>query len=65
MYQGFEHRVVDQRPTKRWVVVDDGKPRAKDVEVPEDAEPRDQDAESASRAESDRKEPAASGIISA
>ena len=60
--QGFEHRAVDQRPTKRWVVVDDGKPRAKDVEVPEDAEPQDRDPESA---ESDRKEPAASGIISA
>ena len=67
MYQGFEHRAVDHRPMKRWVVVDDATPRAKDVEVPadaepQDAEPRDQDSEPA---ESGRKEPAASGIISA
>ncbi|KAA0099998.1 DUF4328 domain-containing protein [Mycolicibacterium sp. P1-18] len=56
MYQGFEHQTVDQRPTKRWVVVAD--------DTPKDAEPRDREADDASRAESDRMEPAASGIIS-
>jgi uncharacterized protein DUF4328 len=48
MYQGFEHQAVDQRPTTRWVV------------VAEDPTPTD----AAHRAEPDRKEPAASGIIS-
>jgi len=57
MYQGFEHRSVAQRPTKRWVVV------AQDAS-PTDAEPQNPEPDDATRVEPDRKEPAASGIIS-
>lgn len=67
MYQGFEHSPgVDQRPTKRWVVVADG-PRNDSTPSPEppaDPEPLDDEAETATHAEPDQKQPAASGIIS-
>lgn len=71
MYRGFEHQAVD-RPVKRWVIVPDGSPQkpprdaAQDVtqDAAQDAPQRDDEAESEPRVESDRKEPAASGIIS-